>query len=869
MTPSRNKTRGNKGHFHGDPLEFLLENLPDYLALAPHKKGSFWDTFFPAWDAKYPKLESDELREELEREEAAYKAECEELKAANENEVRKRGRRKAVLQDFPATSDRLNELRACDAEQSKLKNWFSNAKTKEKTRKVEPFRAWLSSLTALRGAPRHVRMPWVLWQHEKHGEILRVRYRDLYGKNTDDEEEDISSADAFEKEDEEEQAGNDDAAPTRAETLHRKLRFAQEYFTELAEEEQQELHVQREKNYQERRSAYEKALQGDTECSAEELEERRAHAEAISQHTLETLCAQLQCKGILILGEIADVETDEIFLSMVQSGTMPGHPDIDFTKWAPVRSKAVLQAFADFLVACKKAEMAHLCSATTQDVLGALLIPGLHPPARRASVLNAWGRSYRSSALHPSLLVVKRRPSLLRPARPAAGSAEEGGEHRAPKGKRRRGTEEAEEEESGAEEDEDDDNWSGGEERDDDLDQPAPSAPRASPSPPPSLRYPPKSPLQRALDAMDTPQRNHRIRDLNTLSEYEFDREQNIARNNELLRALFPVDAATEVGLPQARKPKPAKAARSSTETPSEPRRSSRRLARLESPAPADEGAQAPPDVEMAADERDERALEDEEASSAGVEMSSIPSDALNAASIPPVLPDAASGLGPLASSSEASPNKGAAIEDAAVESAAVESAAGEGAAVNKAASSPAPLQSEKHDVVMKLFQLEGMHPAWAAVVQAWWALERATGFKEKPCRLCPPEDVLMPSAGLDVDDNSKEDFYDSVVGWWNAVNPAWRKDSLAAADFEKVLLKKEGGGSLDALSSGLNGLTSIVACLWWWYRLVGIADGAPRWKNLADDVTWVLTEKLKACGSKRPGSPSEEEPPAKRARLE
>jgi hypothetical protein len=118
MTPSRNKTCGNKGHFHGDPLEFLLENLPDYLALAPHKKGSFWDTFFPAWDAKYPKLESDELREELEREEAAYKAECEELKAANENEVRKRGRRKAVLQDFPATSDRLNELRACDAEQS-------------------------------------------------------------------------------------------------------------------------------------------------------------------------------------------------------------------------------------------------------------------------------------------------------------------------------------------------------------------------------------------------------------------------------------------------------------------------------------------------------------------------------------------------------------------------------------------------------------------------------------------------------------------------------------------------------------------------------------------------------------------------------
>lgn len=118
MAPPRNKARGNKGHFHGDPLEFLLENLPDYLALAPNKKVSFWDTFFPAWDAKYPKLESDELREELKREEAAYKVECEELKVANENKVRKRGRRKAVLQDFPATSDRLNELCARNAEQS-------------------------------------------------------------------------------------------------------------------------------------------------------------------------------------------------------------------------------------------------------------------------------------------------------------------------------------------------------------------------------------------------------------------------------------------------------------------------------------------------------------------------------------------------------------------------------------------------------------------------------------------------------------------------------------------------------------------------------------------------------------------------------
>jgi hypothetical protein len=42
---------------------------------------------------------------------------------------------------------------------------------------------------------------------------------------------------------------------------------------------------------------------------------------------------------------------------------MPKHPNIDFTTWAPARSKAVVQAFADFVVACKKEEQGTLsCS---------------------------------------------------------------------------------------------------------------------------------------------------------------------------------------------------------------------------------------------------------------------------------------------------------------------------------------------------------------------------------------------------------------------------------------------------------------------------------------------------------------------------
>jgi hypothetical protein len=38
----------------------------------------------------------------------------------------------------------------------------------------------------------------------------------------------------------------------------------------------------------------------------------------------------------------------------VHSGSLEKHPRVDFAKWAPVRTKAILQAFTDFLVASRK-----------------------------------------------------------------------------------------------------------------------------------------------------------------------------------------------------------------------------------------------------------------------------------------------------------------------------------------------------------------------------------------------------------------------------------------------------------------------------------------------------------------------------------
>jgi hypothetical protein len=116
--------RGNKGHFHGEPLSFLNDSLPLYLSTAPNKKEVFWSKFFPEWDEKYPKLDSEELEEELKEEERLHKAETERVKAANQEEAKVRGRRKAVLQPYPATSAWLNELRARAADSTVREPFF-------------------------------------------------------------------------------------------------------------------------------------------------------------------------------------------------------------------------------------------------------------------------------------------------------------------------------------------------------------------------------------------------------------------------------------------------------------------------------------------------------------------------------------------------------------------------------------------------------------------------------------------------------------------------------------------------------------------------------------------------------------------------
>ncbi|KAJ7767574.1 hypothetical protein B0H14DRAFT_2633049 [Mycena olivaceomarginata] len=124
-----------------------------------------------------------------------------------------------------------------------------------------------------------------------------------------------------------------------------------------------------------------------------------------------------------------------------------------------------------------------------------------------------------------------------------------------------------------------------------------------------------------------------------------------------------------------------------------------------------------------------------------------------------------------------------------------------------------------------------------------------------------------------------------ACLAWWYRVagisegGPRWRK---MVEDVTWVLTGSSGRpgkarvqacphriGLLEGLLLGLNGLTSVLACLAWWYRVAGISEGGPRWRKMVEDVTWVLSEKQRALAHKQAAPDGLEKPASKRVRTE
>jgi hypothetical protein len=134
-------------------------------------------------------------------------------------------------------------------------------------------------------------MPWVLWQHEKHGKALQALYREKYDINADKEEEEEGAQGGDEEEDGEEERAQGEGEgegenegdaddqeeggmkKCRSVTLNRKFHLAKEYYAGLDEEERVKLQKLRDDAYQEKFVVHERTAWGDTACSAEELAE--------------------------------------------------------------------------------------------------------------------------------------------------------------------------------------------------------------------------------------------------------------------------------------------------------------------------------------------------------------------------------------------------------------------------------------------------------------------------------------------------------------------------------------------------------------------------------------------------------------------
>ncbi|KAJ7619489.1 hypothetical protein FB45DRAFT_755361 [Roridomyces roridus] len=188
----------------------------------------------------------------------------------------------------------------------------------------------------------------------------------------------------------------------------------------------------------------------------------------------------------------------------------------------------------------------------------------------------------------------------------------------------------------------------------------------------------------------------------------------------------------------------------------------------------------------------------------------------------------------------------------------------------------------EKFEVVLAQFRTEDIKSSrWGELVNEWLALETAAGFEERGPALRAkgrPDAVHWwvhrnrrtkhPFPTLLDSEDAHDLFYLETVKWWLAVNPDWRKVGVETqTEFLRQGLAKNVDGDLDELYSGLNGLTSVVACLLWWYRVEKVSEGSEMWHQMVDDVLWVLTEKLRAQHSKRGASQPDESPSTKRAR--
>ncbi|KAF4584856.1 hypothetical protein EYR40_001673 [Pleurotus pulmonarius] len=110
-------------------------------------------------------------------------------------------------------------------------------------------------------------------------------------------------------------------------------------------------------------------------------------------------------------------------------------------------------------------------------------------------------------------------------------------------------------------------------------------------------------------------------------------------------------------------------------------------------------------------------------------------------------------------------------------------------------------------------------------------------------------------------------EFMDRWWAWWTSCNPSWRVSTTS-----KQLLRGVDGPWGAVTATGNNGLVSIVTSLWWAHKVTPESNPAiERWHEAIDDVLWVLEHGCQSDGVEDGTDGTEEqlrEPPRKRMRM-
>lgn len=146
----------------------------------------------------------------------------------------------------------------------------------------------------------------------------------------------------------------------------------------------------------------------------------------------------------------------------------------------------------------------------------------------------------------------------------------------------------------------------------------------------------------------------------------------------------------------------------------------------------------------------------------------------------------------------------------------------------------------------LALFRSIALGPEWDALVRDWLHFEEGEGF-EGSCKLGsqhrPPivadwiKRARKPDFPYEIKNLDK--FVNGFNAWWRVLQPTWRLDD--ASD----LLRRDGEDWGRLRCSGVNGLVSVLAALFFWgsHAQRGAAMLKSRWREALEDVSYAISK--------------------------